>query len=226
MEHQGVMMKLARSISLRKIACGFGALLILSTAYLLLPPPYRASAQFADQGTWGGTSGGTANAQTITIPNLAANKPGIILRFIPGAGLTNTGPTQINHATQITYCGGQNQTLTAAQIPSISISGGGTGGGTASVNVSVSGSAGNGNNILQTNGSIGQNTSAPQGGSLYPITNTSWSAANLLSVSASGTGTGTATLTSLSISGTSTNTGGQAHPILNPVLIGVRAIKY
>ena len=84
-------------MTLRQIACGVAAVLALNVAaYLLVPPPHRAEAQFADQGTWGGVSGGSANAQTITISNLYANKPGIILRFIPGAGLTNTGPTQIN----------------------------------------------------------------------------------------------------------------------------------
>lgn len=80
----------------KKIACGVGVILTLAAAYLFVPPPREAAAQFADQGTWGGTSGGTANAQTITIGSLFANKPGIILRFVPGTGLTNTGPTQIN----------------------------------------------------------------------------------------------------------------------------------
>jgi hypothetical protein len=48
-------------------------------------------AGFADQATYAGVSGGTANAQTITVPN--ANSPadlyGVLIKFIPGA--TNTG---------------------------------------------------------------------------------------------------------------------------------------
>jgi len=69
-------------------------LVAAAAAYLFIPPPHQASAQFVDQLTFGGTSGGSANAQTFTIPNLAANTTGVQLRFIPG--FTNTGPTQIN----------------------------------------------------------------------------------------------------------------------------------
>jgi microcystin-dependent protein len=77
--------------ALASIVCaGF----VLASTYLFLPPPHHASAQYEDQGTWGGTSAGSVNAQTITIANLSANKPGIVLRFIPG--FTNTGPTQVN----------------------------------------------------------------------------------------------------------------------------------
>lgn len=62
--------------------------------YAAVPPPQRAAAQFVDQGTWGGNSGGSANAQTIAIGNYTAHKAGVILRFNPG--FTNTGPTQVN----------------------------------------------------------------------------------------------------------------------------------
>jgi microcystin-dependent protein len=78
----------------KKIAYVAAGVFALGAAYLFVPPTHQASAQYADQGTWGGTSAGSANAQTITIPNLSGNKAGIVLRFIPGS--TNTGPTQIN----------------------------------------------------------------------------------------------------------------------------------
>jgi microcystin-dependent protein len=78
----------------RKFLAAAGALLIGLVAYTFVPPPKPAAATFIDQLTFGGTSGGSANAQTFTIPNLTANTPGVQLRFIPG--FTNTGPTQIN----------------------------------------------------------------------------------------------------------------------------------
>lgn len=74
---------------------GFVAAFCVTLAIIaIVPPPQRAAAQFVDQGTWGGNSGGSANAQTITIGNYAAHKSGVILRFNPT--FTNTGPTQIN----------------------------------------------------------------------------------------------------------------------------------
>lgn len=74
-----------------------GALaLVAGAVWLLVPPPRPASAQFAEQGSYGGVSGGSANAQTITVANLSNNPVGVMIRFVPGAGLTNTGPTQIN----------------------------------------------------------------------------------------------------------------------------------
>ena len=75
------------------LAILFG-LVVAAAAYLFVPPPHSASAAFGDQATFGGTSGGSANAQTINIANLPANTIGVQLRFIPG--FTNTGPTQIN----------------------------------------------------------------------------------------------------------------------------------
>jgi hypothetical protein len=65
---------------------------VLALALALACPP--AAAQFPDQGTWGGTSGGSANAQTITIGNWTSNKAGVPLRFIPGAA--NTGAATLN----------------------------------------------------------------------------------------------------------------------------------
>ncbi len=64
----------------------------LSWAFIPMPGPARA--QFVDQSTYGGTSGGAANVQTITIANYSANTPGVVLRFVPG--FTNTGPTTLN----------------------------------------------------------------------------------------------------------------------------------
>lgn len=53
-------------------------------------------AGFLDQITWGGTSGGSANAQTITVSNVAALAQviGVVFRFIPG--FTNTGAATLN----------------------------------------------------------------------------------------------------------------------------------
>lgn len=79
---------------MKKIIAGICAALGLLVIWSIVPPPRQASAQFEQQSTWGGTSGGSANAQTFTIPNLAAYKTGVVLRFNPG--FTNTGPTQIN----------------------------------------------------------------------------------------------------------------------------------
>lgn len=53
-----------------------------------------AFAQFADQAQWGGTSGGSANAQTLTIANYSSYKTGVPIRFLPG--FTNTGALQVN----------------------------------------------------------------------------------------------------------------------------------
>lgn len=77
-----------------KFLAALGALLVGLIAYSFAPPPKPASATFTDQTTFGGTSTGSANAQTINIPNLSANTIGVQIRFIPG--FTNTGPTQVN----------------------------------------------------------------------------------------------------------------------------------
>jgi microcystin-dependent protein len=79
---------------LKKLGLGIACFVALAAAYLFIPPPQHASAQFADQSTYGGTSTGSANAQTIAIPNLATRPIGVPFRFIPG--FTNTGPTTIN----------------------------------------------------------------------------------------------------------------------------------
>ena len=72
-----------------------GAVLALaSLVYFYVPPPKPAQAQFLDQSTYGGTSGGSANVQTISIANYSVNMTGVVLRFTPG--FVNTGPTTIN----------------------------------------------------------------------------------------------------------------------------------
>lgn len=63
----------------------------IAIIYAIVP---RTAQAFADQDTFGGTSGGSANAQTISIANYSVHKTGVVLRFIPG--FTNTGPAQIN----------------------------------------------------------------------------------------------------------------------------------
>ena len=56
----------------------------LALCLLALP----ASAQFADQRQYVGSTGGTTNARTVAIPNYALN-PGVVVRFVASA--TNTG---------------------------------------------------------------------------------------------------------------------------------------
>ena len=50
-----------------------------------------ASAQFAQQATWGGTGGGTANAQTVTVANVQSLSDilGVAINYIPSTA--NTG---------------------------------------------------------------------------------------------------------------------------------------
>jgi len=58
---------------------------------------YAAVGQVQDSGLIHATSGGTANAQTLTLaPVLPAYKAGQIISFIAGSGLTNTGAATMN----------------------------------------------------------------------------------------------------------------------------------
>lgn len=83
---------------MKKIGVAIAGFVAIAAAYLFVPPPHQASAQFVDQLTYGGTSTGSVSGSTtsyaITIPNLSANPVGVVLRFIPN--VTNVGPTQIN----------------------------------------------------------------------------------------------------------------------------------
>lgn len=71
---------------------------LLAVAVLLaaILGPQQARTQFSAQSAWGGTSGGSANAQTISIPNLASLSDliGVTVTYIPG--FTNTGPLTLN----------------------------------------------------------------------------------------------------------------------------------
>lgn len=60
----------------------------------LLVPSQFASAQFTDQRTWTPTSGGSANAQTLAIPNVSGPPLGVVFRFIPQ--FTNSGAATLN----------------------------------------------------------------------------------------------------------------------------------
>lgn len=68
---------------------------ILSLA-LLLFAALPAVAQFADQATYAGAGGGTANAQTLTLANATsyADLLGVIVKYVPSA--TNTGSATLN----------------------------------------------------------------------------------------------------------------------------------
>lgn len=72
----------------------FACIPVVAAAWLFVPPPGPARSQFIDQSTYGGTSGGSTNAQTITIGNYTGHLAGVVLRFIPNS--PNTGPTTIN----------------------------------------------------------------------------------------------------------------------------------
>jgi microcystin-dependent protein len=83
----------------RIFAPALAALLAALIIYGFVPPPPRATAQFADQSTFAAAaSTGSANAQAITIGNIgpsgSGDIPGIPLRFIPG--FTNTGPATLS----------------------------------------------------------------------------------------------------------------------------------
>lgn len=70
------------------------ALAILGVlAFLLIPPPAPAPAQFTEQRTWGGTASGSANAQVVQVTQYALNV-GVPVRYIAAA--TNTAATTLN----------------------------------------------------------------------------------------------------------------------------------
>jgi hypothetical protein len=65
--------------------------------YFFAPPPPSARAQLAASQVWAGTSGGTANAQTLNIHNVVALNDllGVPIRFLPGNTNTNTTPAAL-----------------------------------------------------------------------------------------------------------------------------------
>ena len=62
-------------------------------AFLAFSFATAAQAQFADQRQYASISGGTANAQTVAVPNYALN-PGVAIRFVPS--FTNNGAMTLN----------------------------------------------------------------------------------------------------------------------------------
>lgn len=114
------------------------------------------------------------------------------------------------NATGITTCGGQNQTLTPTQIPTVNVSASGVnsiivlpGGGLTGVPVTSTPA-----NVATAN--------CGNGAAICPSsTSASWGGTSTFSGN-----------NNISVSGTTTNTGGQPHPIIPPILIGYRAIKY
>jgi microcystin-dependent protein len=82
-----------KSFNLRVLAIA-GTLSLAAALYAFVPPPQAAKA-FEAQSTWGGTGGGTANAQTIAINNVLSLNDvlGVPLRYVPAAD--NTGPATI-----------------------------------------------------------------------------------------------------------------------------------
>lgn len=72
------------------------ALSTLLFSMLILAAAAPARAQFAEQRVWGGTSGGSANAQTLTIDNMPAYVVGVPIRFLPGAANTTSATVNIN----------------------------------------------------------------------------------------------------------------------------------
>jgi len=70
----------------------FTALII--AALLIVSAPAIAASPFPEQGTYGGTSGGSANAQTVSVANYSAKLVGVPIRFIPG--FTNTGAATLD----------------------------------------------------------------------------------------------------------------------------------
>ncbi len=74
------------------------AFVALAGVAILGPLALRpAGADFAQQGSYGGVSSGVANAQVISLANVAAMSQlrGVTISFMVGAGLTNTGPAML-----------------------------------------------------------------------------------------------------------------------------------
>lgn len=82
-------------MSTKKLFAALVALALVSCAFFLVPPPRVARAQFIGQQTFAGTTGGIANAYTITLANLSsyADIKGVPITIVPNAA--NTSPTSI-----------------------------------------------------------------------------------------------------------------------------------
>jgi microcystin-dependent protein len=77
------------------VALASGIFAAIATTYFFIPPPHQARAQFAAQGTWAGTAGGTANAIVLTLANVATLNDiiGVPITFNPSA--SNSGPVTV-----------------------------------------------------------------------------------------------------------------------------------
>lgn len=71
---------------------------IILAIFLLLAAVAPSRAQFADQATYAGAGGGTANAQTLTLPNASsyADLVGVAIKYTPGATNTSTATLTVN----------------------------------------------------------------------------------------------------------------------------------
>lgn len=82
-----------------KLRYALGALLVATTIGLLtLFPPIRSHAQFSATQTWAGTAGGTVNALTLNIHNVAQLNDllGVPIRFLPSGVNTQAAALTIN----------------------------------------------------------------------------------------------------------------------------------
>jgi hypothetical protein len=68
---------------------------IALSVWIVLGQIGPAPAQYADLGTWGGTSSGT-NTITLTIPNYDRNAAGVPIRFLPANANTSSATLNIN----------------------------------------------------------------------------------------------------------------------------------
>jgi microcystin-dependent protein len=158
-----------------------------------------------------GTQYGTCSAGNFAVPD----SRGTAFMALDGqganglAGRITTASCSTPNA--VGLCGSETKTLTVAQVPVVA-----SAGGTLGVSVSVSGGVTGTAATNAVSATISGNSTvllSPNG------------AAQPTAVSGSFSGTGSGTTTSGPVV-SCTNCGGAAHPVLNPVLLGRRAIKY
>lgn len=106
-----------------------GALAALALAAVAtLAPDGTARAQFADQATFAGAGAGSANVQTITLPNASSlgDIVGVLVKYIPGVSNTSAATVTINafspcafrkptNAGLVALAGGANPEIVAGQ---------------------------------------------------------------------------------------------------------------
>lgn len=145
---------------------------------------------------WGTKFGAGDGATTFNVPD----KTGRVSAMIESVATRLTSTYFGGDSTKLGSVGNSNEShkLVASEIPSISFSGSGSGSGT----VNMPGT------VPYTNGIIGQDNSAPQGGPNYASSTAEWFGAGSLSV----------TVGSVNVSGSSSNTGGNSHAIVQPTI--------